>query len=230
MNIATQFDDIQAINHPWKQIMNTGQYDLIDPNKWLVHYILTLSKQLKMPYLDLGCGFGRHLLPMLNSQSVSIGLDINIPESLFQLSKTTPGLNLTIGYMHKLPFKNNSVGIVLSWRSLYLQKLKNIKRTISEIKRILAPGGYFIGSVRTTTNTLCKIAASAAVNIEPNTFNFSDNELFGAIYHFFSKDEILNLLSEFRVENFYLKELRHTSYTTAYSYYPNDFWIFIVKK
>jgi len=189
-----------------------------------------LRKKNVYPYLDLGCGFGRHSEPMIKKSYLCVGLDASFTAAHNTYLRCNTNIDSIQGVMKELPFKNESFGTILAWRSLYLQNVENIKHTLSEIKRVLRIGGCFIGCVRSTSNTLYHIAAQKGKMFEPNTFYLHGDEFPGVIYHFFSKYEMIDILKGFKIEAMCCKALEHTSFTIKYPNYSNDFWVFITIK
>jgi len=94
--------------------------------------------------LDLGCGWGRILKPVLDQETFGIGFDIS--ENMLKLSKkhlTKHGHSpfLINGDGTLLPFKNNSFDKVYSLLVLQHMSKINGKEIFKEIHRILKPGG-----------------------------------------------------------------------------------------
>lgn len=100
--------------------------------------------------LDLGCGEGRHVhgVHMLDSVNV-VGLDIDQPsldkakdglDYLDQLQPHTSGVTEFIqGSAYDLPFPDDSFDAVIC--SEVLEHLQDYPKVISEIRRVLKPGG-----------------------------------------------------------------------------------------
>tara|TARA_Y100000310_G_scaffold336307_1_gene420461 strand:- start:670 stop:1230 length:561 start_codon:yes stop_codon:yes gene_type:complete len=87
--------------------------------------------------LDLGCGSQKltrkKCFPNYDFRGKVIGLDINKNEETDIICDLNKG---------KIPFKNNEFDIV--YTSHCLEHLDNITKILSEIHRILKPGGYFL--------------------------------------------------------------------------------------
>jgi len=94
--------------------------------------------------LDLGCGWGRVLKPVMDRNIFGIGLDIS--ENMLNLSKRHLTMNgyspiLLRGDGTVLPFKDNSFDMVYSLLVLQHLSKRNGNAVVREIRRVLRPGG-----------------------------------------------------------------------------------------
>jgi 2-polyprenyl-3-methyl-5-hydroxy-6-metoxy-1,4-benzoquinol methylase len=93
------------------------------------------------PILDAGCGTGlilRYLPPG------SVGLDLN-PRNIDVAAKRLPQHRLVLGDIEKMEFDARSFGTVVCTE--VLEHVPDPQQAISEIWRVLLPGGILIGSV-----------------------------------------------------------------------------------
>jgi ubiquinone/menaquinone biosynthesis C-methylase UbiE len=93
------------------------------------------------PVLDAGCGTGlilRHL-PV-----GSTGLDIN-PRNLTMVAQRIPNATLVLGDLEALPFAPGDFATVVCTE--VLEHVPDISAALAEIRRVLRPGGYLLGSV-----------------------------------------------------------------------------------
>lgn len=94
--------------------------------------------------LDLGCGWGRVLKPVIDRRASGVGLDIS--EKMLKLSKkrlTRNGYSpvLLRGDGTTLPLKDNSFDMVYSLLVLQHLSKRNGKEVFKEIHRVLKPDG-----------------------------------------------------------------------------------------
>lgn len=214
----------------WESVLQRGQYDLTEPDPALVSRILALRKSDGGAYLDLGCGLGRYLAPVASYGGLAVGLDCS--ETAVRASRVRSGVygHLVRGSMTDLPFPDGVFGTVLAWRAIYLQDMSRIRRTISEVRRVLKPGGHFIGSARSVENALFYVGKAVGKEIEPGTFYYENDEFPGVTYHFFTEDELFSLLSGFSIQDIHSKNLTHTQFTIDRQKHPNAFLVFLAKK
>lgn len=101
---------------------------------------------------DLGCGNGRHLLPLAKHAKKAVGFDIS--HNLLTITKETlkryqiRNTQLIQGDLVHLPFKSNIFDNII-----YIAALHNIKQkenriqSLNEVYRVLKPGGQSLISV-----------------------------------------------------------------------------------
>lgn len=99
----------------------------------------------EQPVLDIGCGFGEFAGVVFNQ--VEMGVDINSSE----LERALAGKKykkVAWADARKLPFKDKTYKTVVSVS--VLEHIENAELAVSEIYRVLKPGGIFVFSVPTT--------------------------------------------------------------------------------
>jgi SAM-dependent methyltransferase len=102
--------------------------------------------------LDLGCGEGR-FCRMLKQHGIEVtGLDAT--HELIEAAHTrdTDGVYLE-GLAERLPFSSNTFDLVVSYLSLI--DIPNIEEAISEMARVLVPGGALLIANLNSFNTAC---------------------------------------------------------------------------
>jgi len=222
-------EKVKDISNPWDGLLKEGVYDLQRPEANLLR-ILERSTRDNANALDLGCGMGRHLYPLKEKGFLPIGLDIS--SSAIQYIRTmNPDMPVIVGDMKVLPFENESLDLILAWRSVYLQTFREMLQSVDEIKRTLKPGGKLIAAIRSTHNTLFFIGKEKGVEIEKNTFVIDDEKhLKGVIFHFSHEQEIRDAFSWLSIS--YMKEeiLEDTKYTKKDGPSTNYYWIVVGEK
>lgn len=149
--------------------------------------------------IDIGAGEGRNSLYLgsigyhvvavepsavgadkIRAQSKKLGIDITIENDDF--------LNVSQKY--------NNIGFVLALTSLEHMEYDNLRDAISEIKRLLAPGGYIYAMVFTEEDP----------SFLKDTENSSECAMF--IKHYFKKEELRSYFQDFEILVYkeYIKE------------------------
>jgi len=105
--------------------------------------------------IDLGCGYGRTLIPMLSfNPNIAVGVDLSLKMLLlFQGIMKDKKLNFENVFLIRrniasLPFRDNSFDTAYSAAVMFHLDKKWVRQAVREIRRILKPGGvvYFFSS------------------------------------------------------------------------------------
>lgn len=97
------------------------------------------------PILDLGCGEGRHLGPLVASGHRVVGLDLSAALLDFARQRAHAALGLIRGDMRTLPFSSGQFSSVLSLFTAfgYFGVLADNAPVMAEVARVLVPGGHW---------------------------------------------------------------------------------------
>ena len=217
----------------WDKMIATKTYGLIEPDAYVANKLNLFKNLGARKILDLGCGQGRHTLLLARKYFETFALDIS-PTAVMTtknvLEKEGLSADIMVGDMREIAHPDNFFDVVLAWRALYLGKIDEVRRSFSEAKRILRPGGIIYASIRSTNNTLCHVGKLKGKEIEANTFLLNCDGLSGIIYHFFTKEEVAGHFSDFEILEIEELELQHTEYTARYPEHKNLFWLVLAKK
>lgn len=149
--------------------------------------------------LDLGAGVGRHALWLAEHGHRVTALDA-APEGLAEIEQFR-SVETVLGRMHDLPFGDHSFDHVLSWNVIYHGDEDILLRTIGEIRRVLKPGGAYLGTMLSKRRLNYETAQMTGREISRNTWVFDAEE--GSDknhpHYFCSAAELLALFSGFEV-------------------------------
>jgi SAM-dependent methyltransferase len=186
------------------QYWNTEWADLDKDSKWLtpeedvIAWAATLKAQSKI--LDLGAGVGRHALWLAKEGFAVTALDA-APDGLKAIEEANMGVATQLGSMSALPFEDDSFDHVLSWNVIYHGDEEVLKQTVSEIARILKPGGTYIGTMLSKRRLPSEQAKAEGKEISRNTWVFDDGGKGDKRHpHYFcNAPELLDLFDGFEV-------------------------------
>ena len=92
--------------------------------------------------LDLGCGDGRFTAELAGAGAVAVGVEI-APAAVRRAQANHPGLDFRLAPIDgPLPLYDNSFELV--WASEVMEHVADTARWLSEIRRVLAPGGRLL--------------------------------------------------------------------------------------
>lgn len=91
--------------------------------------------------LEIGCGHGHHL-QFGEKYKNYVGLDICLDFLRTAKARYANKIIPIQGDAYDLPFKDNSIDVIVS--VYILEHLKQLGRALSEVKRVLRPGGSFL--------------------------------------------------------------------------------------
>ncbi len=119
--------------------------------------------------LDIGCGYGNDTLYLRERGVRVISCDFS-GEALARLhhfidSPETKQFDMREG----LPFEDASAMIVIADLSLHYFPWAETKRIVSEIRRVLLPGGYLFFRVNSVNDRECP--SGRGIRIEPHYYN-----------------------------------------------------------
>jgi len=110
--------------------------------------------------------------------------------------------------MSSLPFDDGYFDAVISAQVIHHNELDRIRKTVSEIRRVLRGGGFVWVTLPVSKNE----PSSERVEIEPGTYLPLDGFEKGVPHHYFKMDEIPPLFSGFSVIDLHVDGFNHFSF------------------
>lgn len=163
----------RAWNDQWQS--EEGRARWLQPDADVAAAVPLLQARGAGSVLDLGCGVGRHACFLAGAgfavqamDASSTGLDHAARQA------RDLGLNVTFrdGLMTALPYPDASFDYVLSFNVIYHGDGSVVARAVSEIRRVLKPGGLFHGTLLSKRHT----SFGLGKEIAPDTFVIDDAE------------------------------------------------------
>ena len=103
--------------------------------------VLSYLRHQPGPIVDVACGSGLMVEPMLAGDTAVVGVDFNAQACL---DANQNGLPIIRGDGFRLPFADQSVGQVINSQFLNQQTKADTERFVREISRVLKPGGQLV--------------------------------------------------------------------------------------
>lgn len=121
--------------------------------------------------LDLGAGVGRHALALARAGHAVTALDA-APDGLARIAQAGLPVETVQAEMTDLPFADGAFDHVLSWNVIYHGDESVVSRSIAEIRRVLTPGGSFLGTMLSNRRLPVEQANAAGREVSRNTWVF----------------------------------------------------------
>lgn len=125
--------------------------------------------------LDLGCGVGRHALHFARLGFETYAMDMaEAGVSEVRASAADAGLKIVTeaAPMTALPFPDGHFDYILSFNVIYHGDLPIVQQAVSEIRRVLKPGGIYQGTMLSKRHRSYGVGTEVA----PNTFVVDDDD------------------------------------------------------
>ena len=196
-NIATTNTAHQEWDLRWKT--EEGRKAWSVPAKDVVEVLDLLKERGTKKVLDLGCGVGRHSI-LLAKSGFAVhaldGSDTGIAHLEDMCKAENIDINATCAEMTNLPYQDSYFDYILAWNVIYHGNLSVVKRVLSEVLRILKPGGIFQLTMLSKRNSEYNHGKCISLNTFVNDADISDKNH----PHFYcSSSELMQLLMGFEI-------------------------------
>ena len=162
--------------------------------------------------LDLGCGTGRHLIAFAREGFDTWGLDssaVGLASALLRLGEMKLSAHLTLHDMQNLPYPDTFFNALISVQVIHHNRLEAIRQTVSEITRVVKPGGLIWITVPVSKNE----PSNLQKEVEPGTFVPIDGPEKGLPHHYFRKVELGPFFASFEILELEVDSTNHFSLT-----------------
>jgi ubiquinone/menaquinone biosynthesis C-methylase UbiE len=185
-------------NDQWVRADGTSKWAKAEPE--VLEHAATLPRGARL--LDLGAGIGRHALAFAEMGFRVTALDA-APQSLASIGQAAAeagrSIDLHQGMMTNLPFGDATFDHVLSWNVIYHGDEEVVRRSLSEIERVLRPGGTFMGTMLSARRLPVEQAKAPGREISRNTWVFEGPGDKMHPHYFCTAAELLALMPGFEI-------------------------------
>jgi tellurite methyltransferase len=181
----------------WKS--GEGREEWLNPDPHVLRWAQARRQDGAETALDLGCGIGRHSLALARLGFVTTAFDASLAGLEYtRQAAEEEGLALIFerGNMTELPFPDGSFDYVLALNVIYHGDENVVRAALSEIRRVLKPGGVYQGTMLSKRNARCGEGRQVA----PNTYVKDGGDGDKQHPHFYcNAAELVDLFQEFEV-------------------------------
>ena len=145
--------------------------------------------------LDLGCGNGRHAIYFAREGMESCGIDISstaIEWAQDWAKREGFTIDFRVGDIANLPFPDQHFDVVVSHGVLDHIPMEVAKKAVGEVARVLTSKGLFYFDLKSADDSDFAIGEEAG----KNTFVVPDGFEKGLIQHFFTLEEVHELMDQ----------------------------------
>jgi tellurite methyltransferase len=152
--------------------------------------------------LDLGAGIGRHALALARAGMRVAALDASDQSvKVIGLAAQAAGWDMEVrqGAMTALPFGDGDFDHVLSWNVIYHGDEGVVARTLSEVRRVLRPGGTFMATMLSARRLPVEQAKARGKEVSPGCWIFEGEGDKVHPHYFCDAAKLVSLLGGFEL-------------------------------
>ena len=198
----------------WDKIFSEKGYVFTDPHSDFERVIELLNDGETRRILDLGCGTGRHVVFFARLGFDVYGFDAS-PKALSMAQDWLREEDLTASLSEHLmekpfPYDDDFFDAVISIQVIHHNLTKDIKKTVSEIERVLKPEGLlFVTFPVLHLGPVVEERDWDLVKIEEGTYIPQKGWERGIPHHYFTLEEIPYVFASFEILEIFLDDTDH---------------------
>ncbi len=185
-------------NDEWARADGTTKWERPEPE--VLAFARTLPAGARV--LDLGAGVGRHALALARLGFRVDALDA-APDGIAEVRRIADAEGLEVGthlgMMTALPYPDGHFDHILSWNVIYHGDEAVLRATVSEVARVLRPGGSFMGTMLSARRLAPELAKAPGREVSRNTWVFDGEGDKLHPHYFCGARDLLEIFSPFEV-------------------------------
>jgi len=192
------------VKEKWNEVYRKESQPLL-PHEDLTKIVRTFKMHGVRKILDLGCGSGRHTV-YLASQGFEVwGIDISeeaIKKARSHLENMKLNAHLTVGSIYKpLPYENSFFDALICTRALHHAKIRDIRKAIKEIERVLKSRGLVFVTVR---KKIVKDRRLPFRDVGPRIYVPLEGKEKGLIHYLFNRELLRKEFKSFKIHDLWV--------------------------
>ena len=190
----------EELIHKWDKVLDSLYDEQAKPLGLVVNFSRLLKQEKKTMVLDLGCGKGRHTVFLARQGFNVMAVDISsvaLSQTLRRLKEQGLPAPLVQADLRRLPLPGNTFDALLSLSVLHHHCWSEMVVGVNEMYRVTKPGGYGLLTVALRHRP----CYGTGELVETHSYLIDHGADQGIIHHFFDRQEILQLFSEFTIVN-----------------------------
>lgn len=195
----------------WEEVYKKEGRFFENPHHAIKDLMIIFKERGVKRILDLGSGSGRHTVLIAENGFEVYALDLSLTgvEITQQMLKERKlKAQLKVGNIYeRLPYHDDFFDAIISVQTLHHNTLEKINELVDEIERILVKGGYIFVTVPAKMNQ-----ATNFKMVEEGTYIPLDGREKGLLHHFFSREEIVKVFSNFNIKKLYIDDVDHYAF------------------
>ena len=203
----------KACRRAWNQIYREGRRveATLNVDENLPSIAEFLKRRGVRKVLDLGCGAGRNAIYMARRSFEVYGIDISdegVKVAKRRIASGEPYVHLKLGSMFSLPYRDDSFDAAISITVIHHGRLKWIKRTIRELKRVLKPGGLIFVTVpkMRLDKDIPKERMFGVKFVAPRTYVALGGDERGVPHYVFNRTLLRRSFKGFKIHNIWINQ------------------------
>lgn len=197
----------------WEEVKDFEGWKTPDGGVMQLIYLLGRKQDIKI--YDLGCGIGRHTVFFASHGYQVCASDISaeaVKKTNEWLKRENLSAEVQQGLMTNINQPDNTFDLLISFNVIYHTLKNDIIKTISEIFRILKPGGLFYGTFLTKKKDV-SFTDKRNIILDEQTIILKGGVEDGVPHFFADIKDILEFFAEFHIESFVRVELYKPPFT-----------------
>jgi len=199
---------LSSSRNAWDEIFKLQSMVFTEPHEDIPGVVNLLKGRGASTVLDLGSGTGRHVVYLARNGFSVFGLDnslVGIEATRQWLSDEGLDADLKLGSMtEQLPYADAFFDAVISVQVLHHADSVTVRKVVQEITRVLNIDGFLFITVPKLKNQ-----GERFKQVEPDTFIPLDGPERGILHHYFTPEELREVLAGFDITDIHLDTVNH---------------------